>query len=60
VAKMKTKGVRMNDFEIDRINKVAKKLNEEIGTEMYDFSQVVRVAVTQYLNRSDIKLLWED
>jgi hypothetical protein len=34
---MITKGVRMNDFEIERLEKTAKKLNDEVGTTIFDF-----------------------
>ncbi|MHB1404641.1 MAG: hypothetical protein ACYCV0_03505 [Desulfitobacteriaceae bacterium] len=52
---MITKSIKLDDTIVEDLELVAKGLNEKAGADVYDFSNVVRVALNQYLNNKTIK-----
>ena len=56
---MITKSLKLDDGIVENIELVAKGLNERAGVDVYDFSNVVRVALNQYLNNENIKEIIE-
>ena len=52
-----TKSIKLEDDLVEDIETVAKGLNEKSGFDLYDFSNVVRVALNQYLNSAEIKTI---
>ena len=47
---MVTKSIKLDKNIVEDLELVAKSLNEKAGADVYDFSNVVRVAINQYLN----------
>lgn len=56
---MVTKSLKLDDTVVETLELVAKSLNEQAGADVYDFSNIVRVALNQYLNSESIKDLLE-
>jgi len=56
---MTTKSIKLDDVLVENLELVAKGLNEKAGADVYDFSNVVRVALNQYLNTETIKEMIE-
>lgn len=56
---MITKSLKLEESLVENLELVTKGLNEKAGTDVYDFSNVVRVALNQYLNSEDIKEMIE-
>lgn len=52
---MITKSLKLDNDIVENLELVAKGLNEKAGADVYDFSNVVRVALNQYLNSDSIK-----
>jgi predicted transcriptional regulator len=52
---MVTKSIKLDDNVVEALELVAKGLNEKAGADVYDFSNVIRVAINQYLNSENIK-----
>ncbi len=57
---MVTKSIKFDDEVVQNIETVIKKLNDKIGVDLYDFSNMVRLAVNQYLNSDEVKELIKD
>lgn len=57
---MVTKSIKFDDEVVQNIETVIKKLNDKIGVDLYDFSNMVRLAVNQYLNSEEVKELIKD
>lgn len=57
---MINKGIRVNEDDIKNLEKVASNMNKEAGTDLYDFSQLVRIAINRYLNSEDIEKYWKE
>ena len=51
---MVTKSIKLDENIVEDLELVAKSLNEKAGADVYDFSNVVRVAINQYLNSKNI------
>jgi len=49
------KTIKFEDEMVESIENVIKKLNEKTGVNLYDFSNIVRLAVKQYLDSDAIK-----
>jgi hypothetical protein len=56
---MITKSIKLDDILVEDLELVAKGLNEKAGADVYDFSNIVRVALNQYLNSENIKEIIE-
>ena len=56
---MITKSLKLDDSLVENLELVTKGLNEKAGADVYDFSNVVRVALNQYLNSEGIKEIIE-
>jgi hypothetical protein len=56
---MVTKSLKLDDSLVENLELVIKGLNEKAGADVYDFSNVVRVALNQYLNSEGIKEIIE-
>ena len=56
---MVTKSIKLDDKIVEVLELVAKGLNEKAGADVYDFSNVIRVALNQYLNSENIKEIIE-
>lgn len=56
---MVLKSVKFDDDTVKNIEKVIAKLNEKTGVNIYDFSNIIRIAVNQYLNSEEIKEMLE-
>ncbi|MBS4021739.1 MAG: hypothetical protein KGZ79_04885 [Dethiobacter sp.] len=56
---MITKSLKLDDSIVEDLELVVKGLNEKAGADIYDFSNVVRVAINQYLNSEIIKEIIE-
>lgn len=56
---MVTKSIKLDDKLVEDLELVAKGLNEKAGADVYDFSNVIRVALNQYLNSENIKEIIE-
>jgi hypothetical protein len=56
---MVTKSIKLDENIVEDLELVAKGLNEKAGADVYDFSNVVRVAINQYLNSENIKEIIE-
>lgn len=54
-----TKSIKLDDKIVEDLELVAKGLNEKAGADVYDFSNVIRVALNQYLNSENIKEIIE-
>ena len=52
---MVTKSIKLDTDIVENLELVAKGLNEKAGADVYDFSNVVRVALNQYLNSENTK-----
>lgn len=52
---MVTKSLKLDEKIVEELELVAKGLNEESGADIYDFSNIVRIAINQYLNSENIK-----
>lgn len=52
---MATKSLKLDDKTIEELELVVKGLNEQAGADIYDFSNIVRVAINFYLNSENIK-----
>ncbi len=52
---MVVKTIKFEDEMVESIENVIKKLNEKTGVNLYDFSNIVRLAVKQYLDSDAIK-----
>lgn len=57
---MVTKSIKFDDEVVQNIETVIKKLNDKTGVDLYDFSNMVRLAVNQYLNSDEVKELIKD
>lgn len=51
---MVSKTIKFDDNVARDITLLVKRLNEEAGVNLYDFSKIVRIAVKQYLDSGDI------
>ncbi|TEB09928.1 hypothetical protein [Pelotomaculum propionicicum] len=56
---MVTKSIKLDGNVVKALELVAKGLNERAGADVYDFSNIVRVAINQYLNSENIKEIIE-
>ena len=56
---MITKSLKLDESLVESLELVTRGLNERAGTDVYDFSNVVRVALNQYLNCEEIKEMVE-
>ena len=56
---MVTKTIKFEDDIVQNIETVIRKLNDKTGVDVYDFSNIVRLAVNQYLNSNEVKELLE-
>ena len=56
---MITKSIKLDDNIVEDLELVANGLNKKAGADVYDFSNVVRVAINQYLNSENIKEIIE-
>ena len=56
---MVTKSLKLDEKIVEDIENVAKGLNEQSGADIYDFSNVVRVALNYYLNSENVKKIIE-
>ncbi|MHB1654616.1 MAG: hypothetical protein ACYCVD_19400 [Desulfitobacteriaceae bacterium] len=56
---MVTKSIKLDDNIVEDLELVAKGLNEKASADVYDFSNIVRVAIKQYLNSENIKEIIE-
>jgi len=54
-----TKSIKLDGNVVKALELVAKGLNERAGADVYDFSNIVRVAINQYLNSENIKEIIE-
>jgi hypothetical protein len=54
---MVTKSIRIEEEIVDKMEKVANGLNQQAGVNVYDFSNVVRLAFNQFLSTNEIKEL---
>lgn len=52
---MVTKSLKLDEKVVEDLELVAKGLNEKVGSNVYDFSNIIRVALNQYLNSENIK-----
>jgi len=52
---MVTKSLKLDDYIVENLELAAKGLNENAGADIYDFSNIVRIALNQYLNSEGIK-----
>lgn len=57
---MVTKSLKLDEKIIEDLELVAKGLNEKSGADIYDFSNVVRVAINYYLNSENINEMIEN
>lgn len=56
---MVTKSLKLDDNVVNDLELVAKGLNEKAGVDVYDFSNVVRAALNQYLSNENIRKIIE-
>lgn len=56
---MITKSLKLDDSLVENLELVIRGLNEKTGADVYDFSNVVRSAINQYLNGDNIKEILE-
>ncbi len=56
---MVTKSLKLDEKIVEKLELVVRGLNEKSGADIYDFSNVVRVAINQYLNNNNIKEIIE-
>jgi hypothetical protein len=54
-----TKSLKLDESILQDLELVAKGLNDKSGADIYDFSNIVRVAINYYLNSDDIKEMIE-
>lgn len=52
---MRTKTIKLEEKIIEDLELAIKGLNEKSGADIYDFSNVVRVAIKQFLSSEKIK-----
>ena len=52
---MVTKSLKLDEQVVKDLELVAKGLNEKVGSNIYDFSNIIRVALNQYLNSEYVK-----
>jgi hypothetical protein len=52
---MVTKSLKLDDKLVENLELAIKGLNEKTGANIYDFSNVVRIALNKYLESEDIK-----
>ena len=56
---MVTKSIKLDDSLAEKLEWVIRGLNEKTGADVYDFSNVVRTAINQYLNAEGIREILE-
>lgn len=56
---MVTKSIKLDDSLVENLELVIRGLNEKTGADVYDFSNVVRTAINQYLNGESIREILE-
>ncbi|MDD3269903.1 MAG: hypothetical protein PHX14_11320 [Syntrophomonadaceae bacterium] len=52
---MVTKSIKLDESIVIELELAAKGLNEKAGADIYDFSNLVRIALNQYLNSETIR-----
>jgi hypothetical protein len=52
---MITKSLKLDDSIVEKIELAAKSLNKKTGADVFDFSNVVRIAINQYLSSAQVK-----
>jgi hypothetical protein len=52
---MITKSLKLDDSTVEKIELAVKSLNKKTGADVFDFSNVVRIALNQYLNSAQVK-----
>lgn len=52
---MVTKSIKLDDSLVENLELVIRGLNEKTGADIYDFANVVRTAINQYLNGENIR-----
>jgi len=52
---MITKSLKLDDKIVESLEIAIKGLNEKTGTNIYDFSNIVRIALNKYLDSNEIK-----
>ena len=57
--RMVTKSIKLDDGLVENLELVIRGLNEKTGTDIYDFSNVVRTAINQYLSGESIREILE-
>ncbi len=54
-----TKSIKLDDNLVENLELVIRGLNEKTGADVYDFSNVVRTAINQYLSGDYIREILE-
>ena len=52
---MITKSIKLDDAIVEKVELAVKGLNKKTGADVYDFSNVVRIAINQYLNSEQVR-----